>query len=827
MKDVREDFQNLMIYCANDVKATLAVFQALWPTFLDRFPHPVTLAGMLEMGTAFLPVNSNWDRYITESDAIHKDLQREGQLSLTQLANNACSLLEDKRYKGDVWLWDLDWSTKENTYSGPRAKKTKKTKTSSEGVETEETREDRVARVFEIAKAMPKRQPYMAGYPKWYIELCPKLHEVDEKQPVGPSKISTLKRITPKLLRLTWDGFPLHYNDTHGWGYLVPGREDDLVSLELDRQEVDAAGHDGKETEGGDETDVPTFPIKALHLLCKPVFRRLPADEHWKSDEILNKLYEKLETVTDDGMKAKYWSAILGEERKLKRQFQNESHDGPSFHKGIGPRNDVMLPGVWFFQLPHKDGPTNRVGNPLAKDFISKIEDGVLTSSGGMQAERVLRLRSMCSYWNNNRSRISSQMVVRLRKGELPRAVTKHLSYDEDAMYGTILPRVVTAGTVTRRAVEATWMTASNAYPDRIGSELKAMVQSPPGYHFVGADVDSQELWIAALLGDSEFSNVHGCTAFGWMTLQGNKVEGTDLHSKTAALVGISRDQAKIFNYGRIYGAGKLFAERLLMQFNHRLTKDDAKRKAEAMYQATKGKRVRCRRKMADIDEESHDVTFTFGQWQGGSESYMFNKLEKIARSDEPRTPVLGCMISKALEPRNVNADFMTSRINWVVQSSAVDYLHLMLVCMRWLFEEFNIDGRFCISIHDEVHYLVRSEDRYRAALALQITNLLTRSMFSYKLGMNDLPQSVAFFSCVDIDTCLRKEVTMDCVTPSNPRGLHRGYGIPSGEALNIYEILEKTNKSLKASKQRKCQKDTTEPDEDILLDDDILAAIG
>ena len=65
---------------------------------LPRFPHPVTLAGMLEMGTAFLPINSNWDRYITESDAIHDDLQREGQLSLTQLANDACSLLEDKRY---------------------------------------------------------------------------------------------------------------------------------------------------------------------------------------------------------------------------------------------------------------------------------------------------------------------------------------------------------------------------------------------------------------------------------------------------------------------------------------------------------------------------------------------------------------------------------------------------------------------------------------------------------------------------------------------------------------------------------------------------------
>lgn len=62
-----------------------------------------------------------------------------------------------------------------------------------------------------------------------------------------------------------------------------------------------------------------------------------------------------------------------------------------------------------------------------------------------------------------------------------------------------------------------------------------------------------------------------------------------------------------------------------------------------------------------------------------------------------------------------------------MVQSSAVDYLHLMLVAMKWLMEEYDIDGRFCISIHDEVRYLVKSEDRYRAALALQITNLLTR----------------------------------------------------------------------------------------------------
>ena len=40
-----------------------------------------------------------------------------------------------------------------------------------------------------------------------------------------------------------------------------------------------------------------------------------------------------------------------------------------------------------------------------------------------------------------------------------------------------------------------------------------------------------------------------------------------------------------------------------------------------------------------------------------------------------------------------------------------------------------------------QVRYLVSSKDKYRAALALQITNLLTRAMFAHKLGMNDLPQ--------------------------------------------------------------------------------------
>ena len=90
-----------------------------------------------------------------------------------------------------------------------------------------------------------------------------------------------------------------------------------------------------------------------------------------------------------------------------------------------------------------------------------------------------------------------------------PHPTSPHPSSPRDRQ-GVILPQLAVAGTVTRRAVEPTWLTASNAKETRVGSELKAMVRAPEGYHFVGADVDSQELWIASVLGDMHFAGMHG-----------------------------------------------------------------------------------------------------------------------------------------------------------------------------------------------------------------------------------------------------------------------------------------------------------------------------
>lgn len=190
-----------------------------------------------------------------------------------------------------------------------------------------------------------------------------------------------------------------------------------------------------------------------------------------------------------------------------------------------------------FFKVPHKDGPSKRVANPMAKGYLTAFEEGIL-SSEFEYAKQALDMNAACSYWISARERIKSQMVV------WDTDVDMGVEAKQEG-FGIILPQIIPMGTITRRAVENTWLTASNAKRNRVGSELKAMIKAPKGYKFVGADVDSEELWIASLIGDAEFG-LHGATAIGWMTLEGTKSAGTDLHSKTAKILGISRNDAKV-----------------------------------------------------------------------------------------------------------------------------------------------------------------------------------------------------------------------------------------------------------------------------------------
>ena len=635
---VVERLDELLDYCAADVEVTHKVYKKVFPAFLETCPHPVSFAALRHLSSEILPVNKSWEGYLENSEATYRKLSSGVEQRLIDLANKA---LEQKSqpeiYENDPWLSQLDWSGQE-----VRMVKGKK----------------------KGDPPKPAASQKMPGMPKWFKDLHAKNG--------ADIALTVRSRITPILLRLTWDGHPLVWSDKHGWTFKVQQ------------------------------------PKSAIYSNSAMVL------------------------------------ANMEEEEDLKL------------------RNDVEHV---YYKIPHSAGPTARCSSPMAKGYLGFCENGTLSSEYTL-AQEALQMNASCSYWISSRDRIRSQMVVYENERAKPKAEGGDLGY--------ILPQVVPMGTITRRAVENTWLTASNAKKNRIGSELKSMVTAPPGFSFVGADVDSEELWIAALVGDASFK-LHGGNAIGFMTLEGTKAAGTDLHSRTAKILGISRNDAKVFNYGRIYGAGLNFAETLLRRFNPAVKEEDAKRIATTLYRETKGKKGG--RKA--IKEGSF--------WHGGTESFVFNKLEEFAEQEKPRTPVLGAGITEALMRRFIGkGNFMTSRINWAIQSSGVDYLHLLIVSMDYLCRRYNIDARLALTVHDEIRYLARDGDKYRSAMALQVANVWTRAMFSQQMGIEDLPQSCAYFSAVDVDHVLRKEVDMDCITPSHPEK------IPHGESLDILQLLAK-----------------------------------
>lgn len=452
--------------------------------------------------------------------------------------------------------------------------------------------------------------------------------------------------------------------------------------------------------------------------------------------------------------------------------------------------------GFAFKRIPHPDLNDGNVGNLLSKSCLIWHQNETITSDVKM-TEKVTNINITCSFWTSYRERARNQLLITEDLLGMPLGFEARDDGNENTKPAVILPQLVTMGTVTRRAVEPLWLTASNSKPNLIGSELKSRITAPKGYCIVGADVDSQELWLASLFGDAQLGQ-HGSTAFGWMTLAGSKTMGTDLHSRSASLLGINRDHAKILNYGRIYGAGIAHATQLLQKFNPNMNLEKVETKAKSLYKETKGQRTR----LSKNEDSNLDTLFewyyidcienpktSISFYQGGTESLMFNELERIAKSNNPRTPALESTISDALLSKNLGHghgnEYMTSRVNWIVQSTGADYLHLLLSSMEYLIRLYKIQARFCISIHDEVRYIVKEQDKYRAALALQISNIWTRAFISAKMGLMDLPLSIAFFSGIDIDIALRKEVNLPCITPSNPTI------IPNGQSLDIHQLIQ------------------------------------
>ncbi|RVD88516.1 uncharacterized protein DFL_002698 [Arthrobotrys flagrans] len=812
VEDLVPKLEECLAYCAYDVKVTHDVYKKVLPRFLETCPHPVSFSALRHMGSLLLPVNRSWSNYVANSEAIYNGLVTKVKSHLESLTEQAAALSfgmmtkKERTAINDRIKAIVEKSVEatevydkivaeENALLG-KPPKTRRSKASKAQAEADAEAGAGIRLELEPAQTKKKGRPTKKvtnqgdGDAK---EKAEALNKLEKRKREAKKRVDAIADEAKTLQKRLDDDKSLADQKIKNIQQYPWSKENAWLS------QLDWEGREVRYKKQKKPTD-PLVPYAK---------QKLPGYPNWYKDlfKVSSDMNISVRTRVSALMLRLQWDGYpLVWTNKYGWTFRvpnSEVHrysqtpmvqcDALELIKETNPHVATDEQAV-YYKLPHNGGKDARCVNPLAKNYQRYFEDGVLTSEFA-QAKEALDMNAACSYWISARERIKSQFVVWENK-EIGRDMGFDLQQDSGAQptslaahsknlsaepgseqsdrneLGLILPQIVTMGTITRRAIENTWLTASNAKKNRVGSELKAMIQAPLGYCFVGADVDSEELWIASLIGDAEFK-MHGGNAIGFMTLEGSKAAGTDMHSRTASVLGISRNNAKVFNYGRIYGAGLKFAASLLRQFNPHVNDSQANEIAGNLYTVTKG--IKTTRKA--LAEKPF--------WRGGTESFVFNKLEEFAEQEVPKTPVLGAGITEALQKNHIGKGaFLTSRINWAIQSSGVDYLHLLIVSMDYLIQQYKLNARLMITVHDEIRYIVQWDDRYKVAMALQVANIWTRSMFSQQMGINDLPQSCAFFSAVDIDHVLRKEVDLDCVTPSNPDP------IPPGESVDMEGIL-------------------------------------
>jgi DNA polymerase gamma 1 len=412
----------------------------------------------------------------------------------------------------------------------------------------------------------------------------------------------------------------------------------------------------------------------------------------------------------------------------------------PFYHNDQGKPGDRAGFATEEGPIPHPEKRGKRVTSLFAKGFVDASENGTL-SAPDPEVKDMLREYISTTLWSSMQSRIHGLKIHSLEG------------------FPVCIPRMAVTGTISRRCADSVWQVLANPKAKRIGSELKSLIEVPSDeYVFLGADVEAQEAWLAALIGDALATGVNGSTGFAYSIYIGSKEAKTDFHSLNMIFAGLdNRDQAKPLGFGCLYGAGVKGNADYLQKVQPKLTRSEAENTATVFVGKFKGERDR------------------YGSYCGGLASEAFNAMAAVANSHNPVTPVLKAALTRALAN---SRDFATSRNNWVIQSSGADFRDCLVAFGAYFFELLGVDGRLILTIHDEIRYMVRKSDTRKAAYALQLAHIYTRALFVREMGMDCLPASVAWFPLIDVDTVIRKEVFLTCVTPSQTEPIAPGYSL-------------------------------------------------
>jgi DNA polymerase gamma 1 len=244
-----------------------------------------------------------------------------------------------------------------------------------------------------------------------------------------------------------------------------------------------------------------------------------------------------------------------------------------------------------------------------------------------------------------------------------------------------------------------------------------------------------------------------GSTQFGHSVLAGSKEDGTDMHSVTASTIGISRTIAKNCNYGMLYGSGAKTLAATIRKGNKSIQLADAMSMGKKLIASKKGKKA---------SAMSPNLV-------GGSDSFAYNEMSRIANTPIPLNPLSGTKMSTSFRPEVVGSDFFTMRNNWVIQSTGSAMLHAFLTAMEHLTRRYGVPARFCMSVHDSVLFMCREEDADLVSALYQIAHLWSWAWLRYNYGICEMPHANAWFSSIEVDKIFRKAATAGTVTVSQP----------------------------------------------------------
>lgn len=409
-------------------------------------------------------------------------------------------------------------------------------------------------------------------------------------------------------------------------------------------------------------------------------------------------------------------------------------------------------------KVPHYKEDGANVGELITKNYLYAIDAGILKATGSEESKRIFQIAKATSFWRGVRSRVMGKIVINENDNLI--TVAEPLPY----------------GTITGRVVEKLMLTLCSTKPDRIGTELKTRIEAPKGYEISGFDFDGQEMHIAALLADKYAAGVPGATPISFQVLTGNKADKTDSHSALAKYLEVERDDAKPLNFLCAYSGGKkALSEKL--QLNHReWTKDFCDALAEKTLSLKKG-----------LKKGNY--------YFNGTDSDLFNYMEDLVTQKRPRLAALNTLISRALwseycdtihaETGRQIKEFYTGRANWLIQGCAAEMLDASLVAIKWLGRKYEILFRYILSIHDDLRYLTKPEQRKKCAMIYQIAHIWAWSLLHYGLDMCEMPLAGAFLSGVEFDYRLRKSPKEKTSSIS-----HDGSQEPEGITLTIEDLI-------------------------------------